>query len=601
MKKEVTSLIFFLIIILNGALLSALKVDLSSPTDGTTFLISNTNVTFSCTAKNTTAFEYINNITLYINFPSGWLAQNYTSTTEQGIRELTFQHNFINITNNTYSWNCLATGYNNETFYNDSTDDLQYTKSFSAANFSFTLIPPPTYTTMPSMEWLEDTINSSLNLSVYFDDPLGGDNLTYVASSAAYLAININSNKIVNITPSANWYGSEYIYFNATYNGATTKSNAINITIFGINDAPTFSGTIRNLTWNANTNESSLDLESYFHDVDNAKLNYSYTPIFDITVLIDDDGDVKFVPNIDFIGTASIVFYANDSINSTKSNNITLTVKEAALANNPPNITSYSQPPDTLPLDVGQSLTLTITKSDPDGDLTTVQWYVDNAPISGATANSYTYTASLGIHLITVNVSDGSLTTSSSWNIISAEAAPTTSPNVTTPPQITTQPKAECGDGIIQENEDCESCASDVKCEKGENCKKGVCVKEGFLTNFIIMIILVIIVLVGVVGGVIYFLKVRSRKEEAKPRPTIQTQPQIVQQTIKPATTTSVGGFVERPQQPIQPAQQQKPMSPVAAYIQKMREFGHTEEEIKAKLRAKGWSEEQIEKALKEA
>jgi hypothetical protein len=76
-----------------------------------------------------------------------------------------------------------------------------------------------------------------------------------------------------------------------------------------------------------NTNNTdAFDLDNYFDDADNESLNYTYTQPDNITISIDSNNSVSFIPETDFFGTRYIIFYANDSTNTTQSNNITLHV-----------------------------------------------------------------------------------------------------------------------------------------------------------------------------------------------------------------------------------------------------------------------------------
>jgi len=87
------------------------------------------------------------------------------------------------------------------------------------------------------------------------------------------------------------------------------------------------------------------------------------------------------------------------------------------ILNSPPIIeTSY---PSTDPtISEGESQEFNVTYSDPDGDFTTVQWYLNGTPT--VTTDSYIFIAdyaSAGIYNVTVIVSDGSSQTSHQWTL----------------------------------------------------------------------------------------------------------------------------------------------------------------------------------------
>gem|GEM_PF-6809682 len=85
--------------------------------------------------------------------------------------------------------------------------------------------------------------------------------------------------------------------------------------------------TIKNVTWRANTNRTMIDLDDYFFDRNRNSMNYTSYGTKHISVLINkSSGIVKLVPQAGWIGTEHVKFRANDSINTTLSNNVTLTV-----------------------------------------------------------------------------------------------------------------------------------------------------------------------------------------------------------------------------------------------------------------------------------
>ncbi len=89
--------------------------------------------------------------------------------------------------------------------------------------------------------------------------------------------------------------------------------------------------------------------------------------------------------------------------------------------NTPPSIDSYSPTTDPT-INVGESQTFSITKSDPDGDPLTVRWYVDDV-LKSQGSDSYTYTATTaGTFEVRVTVSDGTDTVSHTWTLTVNEA-----------------------------------------------------------------------------------------------------------------------------------------------------------------------------------
>ncbi|MBI2448767.1 right-handed parallel beta-helix repeat-containing protein, partial [Candidatus Pacearchaeota archaeon] len=77
-------------------------------------------------------------------------------------------------------------------------------------------------------------------------------------------------------------------------------------------------------------NESlDINLSRYFFDPNGDDLNFSNTPIANITVTINNDtGIATLTPQVNFKGTRHVIFIATDSFNSTPSHNITIDVDE---------------------------------------------------------------------------------------------------------------------------------------------------------------------------------------------------------------------------------------------------------------------------------
>jgi hypothetical protein len=95
-----------------------------------------------------------------------------------------------------------------------------------------------------------------------------------------------------------------------------------------VNHPPSLTASIPNQTWPMNTNNTNaFDLDNYFTDIDADNLTYAYMPVANITVVINSTTNiVSFIPNINWTGARNITFYANDSINTTPSNLVRLTV-----------------------------------------------------------------------------------------------------------------------------------------------------------------------------------------------------------------------------------------------------------------------------------
>lgn len=151
----------------------------------------------------------------------------------------------------------------------------------------------------------------------------------------------------------------------------------------------------------------------------------------DDTILFNIDpltGVISFIPTDADLGNYSINISVTDSGipsyglgNITFSEIISLTI---ALANRPPNITSYS-PETPFSMETGQSQDFTITAEDPDGGTPSAKWYLDNSEINGSTAYTYTFTPSTaGTYNLTIVITDGELDDSQEW-VVTVTTAPT--------------------------------------------------------------------------------------------------------------------------------------------------------------------------------
>ncbi len=96
------------------------------------------------------------------------------------------------------------------------------------------------------------------------------------------------------------------------------------------NAAPILTELIPNQTWEKNNNNTNaFDLDDYFSDPNGDELNYSYTYVENITIIINETtNQVSFYLDYNFTGIRSVIFNASDGPFATDSNNVTLTVGE---------------------------------------------------------------------------------------------------------------------------------------------------------------------------------------------------------------------------------------------------------------------------------
>ena len=86
---------------------------------------------------------------------------------------------------------------------------------------------------------------------------------------------------------------------------------------------------IRNVSIEMNENTTLIDLNDYFYDRDDDVLTFSGLGNQNVTVHTNNaTGIATLIPPIGFTGNDTVVFTANDSINTTRSNNITINVSD---------------------------------------------------------------------------------------------------------------------------------------------------------------------------------------------------------------------------------------------------------------------------------
>jgi subtilisin family serine protease len=168
---------------------------------------------------------------------------------------------------------------------------------------------------IPNITWAEDVINSSLVLTLYFID---ADNhpLLFSATAVSNVAVSINSTSgVVNFIPEGNFSGVRYVNFTASDGFNTTQSNTVTLNITPVDDAPSFnvSSSVAVISWPQDMFNASLNISSYFWDLEGDDLNFTASGVESISVVINNDsGLVNFTPSTGFVGVRSVVFYAFD-------------------------------------------------------------------------------------------------------------------------------------------------------------------------------------------------------------------------------------------------------------------------------------------------
>ena len=84
---------------------------------------------------------------------------------------------------------------------------------------------------------------------------------------------------------------------------------------------------IPNQSWQSDTVlEDAFDLDDYFEDIEGDTITYTFSNMTNITINIDEDNNVSFFPDLGFIGTETVTFYAHDLVDYGESNLVYLDV-----------------------------------------------------------------------------------------------------------------------------------------------------------------------------------------------------------------------------------------------------------------------------------
>ncbi|MFB2894112.1 beta strand repeat-containing protein [Aerosakkonemataceae cyanobacterium BLCC-F50] len=297
---------------------------------------------------------------------------------------------------------------------------------------------PPTISAISPQTTNENTATNAISFTIG-DAETAADSLTITASSSNPSLIpdgNIvfagsGANRTVTITPANNQFGTAQITLNVS-DGTNITKQTFDLTVNSVNDAPTISA-ISNQTTNENTATNAISFT--IGDAETAADSLTLTANSSNPSLIP-DGNIVFAgtganrtvtitPANNQFGTAQITLNVSDGTNITKQT-FDLTVNSV---NDPPTIseianqiTKGSQSTDAIAFTISDtetpagSLTLTGSSSNPN-------LVPDGNIVFGGANGDRTVTITpakgqFGTTTITVNVSDGTATTSETFDVI---------------------------------------------------------------------------------------------------------------------------------------------------------------------------------------
>ncbi|MFH0977669.1 MAG: tandem-95 repeat protein [Candidatus Woesearchaeota archaeon] len=287
-------------------------------------------------------------------------------------------------------------------------DDSNFTDS-NPVSLQITPVNDAPVIMIPNQSMEEDSL-LSLDLLQYSAD-VENDSLTFSIVAGDEIC-SVNGTKLI-IAPPHNFNGILHCSVIALdlFDSSLFSQFAINVT--PVNDAPELRLLIPPATWPEDT-VYHLDLKDYFVDPENDTLYYSSISNENISVTF--EGSIaSLAPKADWFGTAFIRFTANDSLLSTQSNLVLLTVTPV---NDAPEI---HVPDQIVPEDNVLHLNLSDYASDVDEDMLSFDTISElpgvSCVVSGEMLTITPHHNFNGITGCSIAAFDGSLSVNSSFTI----------------------------------------------------------------------------------------------------------------------------------------------------------------------------------------
>ncbi|UCE06955.1 MAG: tandem-95 repeat protein, partial [bacterium] len=247
---------------------------------------------------------------------------------------------------------------------------------FDDTSTVFTVLPvndAPVMTQIPNQTIDEGGTFNNINLDDCVSDPDNSDiELIWTSTGQKQLIVSINQRVASIQTPDSNWYGSENVGFKVTDPAGLFDSKVVQFKVNPVNDAPVVSK-IPDQTIDQSETFSTLDLDDYVNDVDNAKNELTWTHNA-AQLLVNINAAIHVttvsVPNNHWTGSETITFTAKDPAGLTGQNSAVFTVGDF---NDPPKV---SQIPDQTikENDIFAAINLDLHVNDPDDDVAEIKW-----------------------------------------------------------------------------------------------------------------------------------------------------------------------------------------------------------------------------------
>jgi VCBS repeat-containing protein len=230
------------------------------------------------------------------------------------------------------------------------------------------------------------------------------------------------ASNVAKYTPAPNYSGTDSFTFRAS-DGSLSDTGHITITVRPVNDPPT-----------AQADGYSLDEDTTLTVVAPGVLGNDADDDSDAltavlargpahgTLVLNADGSLAYTPNANYNGPDSFTYRASDGRLSSDAVTVSLTVRPV---NDAPTVRGGD---DATVDEGGATVALTAIGADPDGDALTYTWAASGGTVAGSGAGA-TFSADDGpaSHVVTVTVSDGTLSSSDTIAVAVRNVAPTAS------------------------------------------------------------------------------------------------------------------------------------------------------------------------------
>jgi len=184
----------------------------------------------------------------------------------------------------------------------------------------------PQFVTIPNQTLYQGSI-LTLDLAEYSYDA-DDDPLTYLSTQPDHFTVTI-LNELITLEPEAQFIGNQTIQFIVSDLNLSSFSNEVVLEVlvnesFNITNRAPVVSPIPDIIIEKNRNKT-INLDNYFSDPDNQSLVYSASQPDNITVIVAQNL-VSLVPDPEFVGARMINFSASDSVDTTTTGPVALTV-----------------------------------------------------------------------------------------------------------------------------------------------------------------------------------------------------------------------------------------------------------------------------------